>query len=418
MKSARRQRSSRPAPSRGLAQLRARLAEAEETVRAIHSGEVDAVVVAGKQGPQVYTLQGAEQAYRVLIESMNEGALTLTANALILYANQCFARMIKLPLEQVMSGSFHRFLSAADQAALRPLLKRAAPSGSKIQAFLHAGDNSQLPVHISIRPLATPGAPGATIGMVVTDMTELRRSEERLRALSHRLVNVQETERRHVAVELHENISQRTYAILMRCDILASKLPARAHAARAELLQLRDLLDKATEDVRRIAHDLRPGALDDLGLLPVLRSACAQFGKHARVELNLEGVQKIARLPAVVETALYRILQEVLKNVARHARARQVTVCLRQQGDFVELAITDDGIGFEPDRRPVKRKRKSGLGLLGMRERLEMVGGTLTVESAPGHGTTIQAQIPLVNGTRGRGGRGYFAHEVAPQSTL
>jgi signal transduction histidine kinase len=216
-------------------------------------------------------------------------------------------------------------------------------------------------------------------------------------------VNVQETERRHVAIELHENISQRTYAMLMRCDILASKLPARAHAARAELLQLRDLLDKATEDVRRIAHDLRPGALDDLGLLPVLRSACKQFGNHARVKLNLEGVQKIARLPAVVETALYRILQEVLKNVARHARARQVTVCLRQQGDFVELAITDDGIGFEPDRRPLKRKRKSGLGLLGMRERLEMVGGTLTVKSAPGHGTTIQAQIPLVNGKPGRG---------------
>src|SRR5207245_7682805 len=122
-----------------LAELRARLAEAEETLRAIRSGEVDAVVVVGKDGPQIFTLEGAEHAYRVLIESMNEGALTLTAKGLILYANQGFARMVKRPLEQVLGSSFHRLLSAADQAALRPLLKRTAESGSKIQALLHAG---------------------------------------------------------------------------------------------------------------------------------------------------------------------------------------------------------------------------------------------------------------------------------------
>jgi len=403
VKTTRHRSSSRSAPARAtaggpfreLAELRARLAEADETLRAIRSGEVDTVVVAGKQGPQVFTLQGAEHAYRVLIESMNEGALTLTADAVILYANQCFAGMIKLPLEQVMSGSFHRFLSAADQAAVRPLLKRPAKSGSKFQAVLHAGNGSQLPVLISIRPLATPGALGATIGMVVTDMTEARQSEERLRALSHRLVDVQESERRRVAVELHENISQLTYAILMRCDTLARKLPARAHTSRVELLKLRDLLDQATEEVRRIAHGLRPSALDDLGLLPVLRMACEQHGERARVQLNLEGVRRIARLPAAVETALYRILQEVLKNVEQHARARQVTVCLRQQGDAVQLAITDDGIGFDPDRPPAKRKRKGGLGLLSMRERAASVGGALNVKSTPGQGTTIRAQIPF-----------------------
>lgn len=381
-----------------LAKLRARLANAEETLRAIRSGEVDSVMVAGKEGSQVFTLDGAEHAYRVLIESMNEGALTLTEGAVILYANQCFARMIKLPLEQVMSGSFHRFLSAADQKTVRPLLKRAAKSGSKIQALLRAGDGSQLPVQISTRSLAAPGASSVTLSMVVTDMTEVRRSEERLRALSHRLVDVQETERRRVAVELHENISQLTYAVLLRCDLLAGKLPAQAHAARAELLKLRDLLDRATEDVRRIAHGLRPSALDDLGLLPVLRMTCKQFGEHTRAQLNLEGAQKIARLPAVVETALYRILQEALTNVEQHARACHVTVVLRQRGGFVQLAITDDGIGFAPDRQPAKRKGMSGLGLLSMRERVVSVGGTLEVQSAPGQGTTIRAQIPFRHG--------------------
>src|SRR5438093_1668933 len=165
MKTPRRQRSSRRSLSRELSELRARLVAAEETLRAIRSGEVDAVVVAGKEGPQVFTLEGVEHAYRVLIESMNEGALRLTAEGVILYANQCFATMVKRPLEQVLGSSFHRFLSAADQSALRSLLKRMPRSGAKIQLLLHAGDRSQMMAHMSIRPLAKNGSKDATFAM-------------------------------------------------------------------------------------------------------------------------------------------------------------------------------------------------------------------------------------------------------------
>ena len=179
MKALRHKSSFRPAPARAtaggpsgeLAKLHTRLADAEETLRAIRTGEVDTVMVAGKEDSQVFTLEGAEHAYRVLIESMNEGALTLTADKVILYANHCFARMVKCPLEQVMGSSFRRFLSAEDRATLRPLLKRAGKSGSKIQVLLHAVDGSKMPAQISIRPLAKNGFNGATIGLVVTDMT-------------------------------------------------------------------------------------------------------------------------------------------------------------------------------------------------------------------------------------------------------
>jgi len=169
-----------------MAELRTRLADAEETLRAIRAGEVDAVVVAGKRGPQVFTLEGAEHAYRALIESMHEGALTLTADTTVLYANTCFARMVKCPLEQLMGSSLRRFLSAEDQATLQPLLKRASKAGSKIQVLLKAGDGSQIPAQISIRPVAKSGFNRTTIGMVVTDMAEARRNESMLRALSHR----------------------------------------------------------------------------------------------------------------------------------------------------------------------------------------------------------------------------------------
>src|SRR5687768_6306042 len=172
-------------PSGELAEVRARLAEAEETLRAIRRGEVDAVVVAGKQGPKVFTLEGAEHAYRLLIESMNEGALTLTAKGTILYANQGFAKMVKRPLEQVLSSSFHRFFSPADQAALRALLKWVAEAGCKTQVALHAADGSQMPVQLSIRLLARNGSKHASVGMVVNDMSKAgtKASEIRYRRL-------------------------------------------------------------------------------------------------------------------------------------------------------------------------------------------------------------------------------------------
>ena len=383
------------APSRELAELHVRLADAEETLRAIRSGEVDTVVVAGKQGNQVFTLEGAGHAYRVLIESMNEGALTLTADGVILYANQCFARMVKRPLEQVLGSSFHRLLSAADHAALRLRLKRTAKSGSKIQALLHAGDGSQLPAHISSCPLAKNGAKSATFGIVVTDMTEARRNEEMLRALTHSVVQAQEAERGRVALELHDHITQLLCAILARLAALANKLPAREKASRGEVMKLSEMLGQTVEEVQRIARNLRPSVLDELGLVPALRATCTDFADRTGVAVKLACVQLTARLPADTELTLYRILQEALKNVEKHARARHVTVCLRQQGDFVKLAINDDGIGFDPDNHPARRKGKGGVGLLSMRERATYVGGALKVKSVRRAGTEIEVRIPL-----------------------
>ncbi len=393
-----RQRSSRLARSRELAELRARLAEAEETLRAIRSGEVDAVVGAGKAGPQVFTLEGAEHAYRVLMESMNEGALTLTADKMILYANQCFARMVKRPLEQVIGSSFRRFLSAEDLATFRPLLKRADKSGSKIQVLLNAGDASQMPVQISIRPLAKNGFNRATFGMVVTDLTEARRNEEMLRALSHRLVQAQEAERGRVALELHDHITQLLCAILVRSQALAEKLSARDGSSKREAIKLREMLGQTAEEVERISRNLRPGVLDQLGLVALLRETSAEFADRTDVSLKLTCVQLTSRLPADTELTLYRILQEALKNVEQHAHARHVTVHLTKQGDIVQLTIKDDGIGFDPDQPSIRRRGKGGLGLLSMRERATYVGGALKVKSVRRAGTEIKVRIPMQPG--------------------
>lgn len=398
MKTIRPKSSSKPAPSRELAELRVRLTEAEATLRAVRTGDVDTLVVAGRQGPQVFTLQGAEHAYRVLIESMNEGALTLTANEIILYANQCFARMVNCPLEQVMGSSLIRFLSVANRAVLRQLMKQAAPSGSKIQVLLNTGDGSHLPVQISIRPLARNGINRATIGVVVTDLTESRRNEEMLRTLTHRVVQAQEAERGRVALELHDNITQLLCAILIRCQALADKLPAGDGPAKEEAMKLREMLGQTAEEVERISRDLRPSVLEHLGLVEVLRNTSTEFAKRTGVSLKLTCAQLAARLPADIELTLYRILQEALKNVEKHARARHVTVRLTKPGDFAQLVITDDGVGFDSDHHPTKRKGKDGLGMLSMRERATYVGGTLKVKSTRRVGTEIEIRLPLPTG--------------------
>ena len=346
MKTARRARSVRPAPTGPVAGLRARLAEAHETLRAIRDGEVDAVVGTGKNGPQVYTLAGAGDAYRSLIESMNEGALTLTTDKLILYANQCFATMVKRPLEQVIGTSFREFLAAEDRQPLRALLKRAGKTGSKVQLDLHAADGSRLPVLISVRPLAQDGSKTVTVGMVVTDMTAARRHEELLRGLSQRLVQVQETERGRVAFELHGHITQLLCAILVRSQTLADRLSPRDGPAQREAVELRDLLGQAAEEVERISRDLRPSVLDHLGLVPALRVECARFTERTGVPLQVTVGPLAERLPAEAELACYRILQEALQNVEQHARARHVTVRLTQQEALAELLVSDDGTGF------------------------------------------------------------------------
>ncbi len=398
MKTAGPRRSSRTVPTQDITELRARLDEAEATLRAIRSGGVDALVVAGKEGPQVYTLEGADHAYRVLIESMNEGALMLSADALILYANRRFASMVRRPLERVMGHSFHRFLSRADQEALKPLLRRAAKPRSTIQVLLHATDSLQIPAQISVRRLAKKDSASAAFSMVVTDMSEARRNERMLRNLAQSLLQAQEADRRRLAVDLHDRASQGLGALLIRLRLLAGNLPRRAKALRGELAEISALVGKTADVVEGISRNLRPSVLEILGLVPALRAAIALFVKRTGITVSFDCARVPALPSAEAELVLYRILEEALKNVEKHAKTRDATVHLTQRGSVVELVIRDEGVGFDWERHPARRKKKEGMGLIGLRERAASVGGALRIKSTRGGGTEIEARIPLQRG--------------------
>lgn len=395
MKLVGRHRAPKPKPARGQDALRARLTEAEETLSAIESGRVDALVIAGKHGPQVYTLEGAEHAYRVLIESMNEGALTVSAGGVILYANECFAKLVKRPLQQIMGCSFLRMLPAADQAALQVLLKRAPRSGSRLQVFLRASDGSLVPAQVSIRPLPTNASQDASFGVVVTDMTETRRSQELLRVLSHRLAQAQESERGRVALQLTDNITQSLVVILFRLQAVVDTIAAHESPSQGDVVKLKELLGEAAQEVERISREMRPSILANLGLVAALRAANEAFEKRTGVCITLTCVRLTPPPPAEAKLALYRIFEEALSNIEKHARAKHVTVRLTQRGAFAQLIIKDDGIGFDPDHLPAKRNKEDGFGLLLMRERTEFMDGVFTIKSIRRGGTEIKVRIPL-----------------------
>ena len=302
--------------------------------------------------------------------------------------------MVKHPLEQVLGSSFHHLLSAADQAMLRPLLETADKSGSRIQVQLMAGDGSQMPAQISSCPLAKNGSEGPSFGIVVTDMTEVRQSEERLRALTHQVLQAQEIERGRVANELRVNITQLLYVILGRCQALAKKLPADDRVASGDTTKINAMVSRTAEEVERIWRSLWSYELDKLGLVPALEKSTAEFVERTGISLQMDCQALEERLPAETELVFYRILQKALNNVERHACARHVTVHLTKPDGFIQLTIKDDGIGFDPEH-PAQGKDREGLGLLRMRERAASVGGALRVKSTPRAGTEIEVRIPL-----------------------
>jgi signal transduction histidine kinase len=202
-------------------------------------------------------------------------------------------------------------------------------------------------------------------------------------------------------LELHDNITQLLCAVLFSSQALADKLADCDGPAKNEAVKLRAMLGQTAEEVERVSRNLRPGVLEQLGLDAVLHATGTEFGTRTGVSVRLACVPLAARLPAATELTLYRILQEALKNVEKHARARHVTVRLTLAGGRIQLAVADDGIGFDPERRASGRKGKGGLGLLGMRERAAYAGGTLTVKSVRCAGTEIVVSLPVAPGAAG-----------------
>jgi signal transduction histidine kinase len=212
-------------------------------------------------------------------------------------------------------------------------------------------------------------------------------SERVARDTVRRVVAAQEAERRRLALELHDETGQALTSILLGLKAIGAAKTAE-DAARAEA-DVRILVVQALQDVRALAVELRPSALDDFGLGPALERLAQTFAERSGIETSVEATLD-SRLPAEIETTFYRVVQEALSNVVKHAGATRVSVLVTRRGGSVVAMVEDDGVGFATDD-----VREDALGLLGMRERLALVGGTLEIESRDGAGTTVAAQVPV-----------------------
>jgi len=374
--------------------LRMRLEEAEETLRAIRKGEVDALVVSGPQGDQVYTLKGAEQPYRVFVETVNEGAVTLGPDGTILYCNDRFGELLKEPIERIIGSEIVRFIAPTDTVSFESAFQSGGKGSCKVEILLKGGDGQLTPVHLSLCPLESDDVP--CICMVVMDLTEHKRAEqdlkesaERLRYLSAQLLITQENERKLIASEIHDSLGSTLGAIKFKMEEVLQK----TGSGDAESVTL--MVQKAIEESRRIQMALRPSTLDDLGILPTLIWFCREFQKtyssiHIETKININEKDVLDHL----KTIIYRICQEAFNNIAKHSKAKVATLSLRKT-DKIELVIEDNGRGFNLEEKLSPGNYNRGLGLTSMRERAELSGGLCAIESIQGSGTAIRVSWPL-----------------------
>jgi signal transduction histidine kinase len=221
----------------------------------------------------------------------------------------------------------------------------------------------------------------------------LQQQDERRGQLLRKVIAAQEEERKRLARELHDETSQQLTALAMQLEMLAPELQKPVNIAR--LNEGRALVSRMVDDLHRVIYDLRPSMLDDLGLLPAIRWFAERRLAARGIAVHFEFPETPPDLSPEARTAVYRVVQEALTNIERHARAETVMVACSVTGDRLILEVEDDGAGFDPEAMRQPRETGQGLGLLGMRERLSLLDGTCDVESQPGQGTRVVVTLPL-----------------------
>jgi signal transduction histidine kinase len=282
-------------------------------------------------------------------------------------------------------------------------VRRFTPETLREMIILHPlvviGDRiCRNPYYVAPEQYLSPDWPRHETDWMMTNLDQLQQSQdslralqERYRSLSRRLLEQQEQERAALARELHDQLGQSLFALLLNLDAIKGEL---SPASKGRLPESMRAIKKMIEQVKTLAFELRPSALDEFGLVGALRLLVARHDEGGHVRATFTATPSDARGPVEIETACFRIAQEALSNVTRHAHARHVEVTLTTPDAALEVTVRDDGVGFNVEQMC------TGLGLVGMSERAELAGGRLDIESAPGAGTTLRARFPLLSSKR------------------
>lgn len=344
-----------------------------------------------------------ERLLRATSSAMGDGILVLDQINHLIFMNPEAERLLGWSEQELANCDLHDTIHSSQEGGTPhsreacPILTMARLGGlyrCDDDVFIRK-DGQLISVSYVVTPIMEQGEIVATV-MVFQDITarkqmenELRESRGQLRALSMFLQTVREEERKRIARELHDELGQALTALNIDLDWLETRHVAQDAKVVRKLLSMRQVLGSTVDSVRRIAEDLRPGMLDDLGLAAAIEWQLEQFQERTGIRCELTMNREEFELNDHVATAVFRIVQEALTNVARHAAANAVSIAVEESDDEICLEVRDNGNGFQHD------PKKRSYGLLGIRERVNMLGGEMEILSKLGNGTSVRAAIPL-----------------------
>lgn len=346
-------------------------------------------------------LRQSEERYRELFENSRDAVYLHDMDGRYLSVNRAAEELIGYSRDEILGRDFTGFVAPRNvRSVRRNFCKKLETKGATIyEVEVIAKGGRRVPVEVSSRIIHNDGEPVGVQG-TVRNISERKRNQEMLRAYSRRLVDAQESERKKIARELHDEIGQILTAV--RLGLHAVKRTSESSASLSRIDETVVIVDEALERVRELSLEIRPAMLDDLGLVAALRwylnRFCERAGIGGRVHADFADE---SRLPHKLEIACFRIVQEALTNVARHADASVVDIDMKRSNRELRLSVVDDGKGFDVDKLLASFSSKS-FGLHGMEERALDVGGEIEIRSSPGEGTELCATFPLRQRTKPR----------------
>jgi PAS domain S-box-containing protein len=362
--------------------------EAEQTLRAIQYGTVDAFVVEEPEGHRVYTLEGSDLPYSTLVEKMQQGAAMLDARGCVVYCNLSLAQLLGVPRETAIGRLLLDFVAAEDRSAYQRLLQENQTESNEGEIRLLLADGSIVPTNFSFSLLSRDKS---ATGVLITDLTSQKQQME----FAQRLQSMQDEERRRLARELHDSVGQNLAALSMNIAIVQAQshkldsLGARAVSDNA------GLVEQVSREIRTISHLLHPPLLDIAGLASALHWYADGFSERSNIKVDLEIPSDFGRLPDELEITIFRIVQECLTNIHRHSGSSTATIRLYQEGDRLTVQVQDRGKGIPLEKHhELIESGGGGVGFAGMRERLRRLGGTLEIKSDES-GTAVSAILKV-----------------------
>jgi len=346
-------------------------------------------------------LRASEQHYRSLVDILPEGVGMIDLAGRFAAVNpQAVAMLGFTDGEELLMKRVADLIQPEDQERFRANMASALSEGimrnAEYTMIRKAGERFAVELSAAV----STNAIGRPLGLVMVahDITTRKRAEEELRNVSRRIIEAQEAERLRVARELHDGVNQVLASAKMRLRRVEEIAPELKPAAREILSRSHRLIGQALEENRRIAHNLRPSDLDELGLAAACQNFCKEFGLRTNLTVTCSAPRLRQRLPTMVELNFFRIVQEAVNNVEKHAHAKTLRVRLFHKGDCMMVQIRDDGRGFDAKECKAGKGIRRGNGLSNMQQRALSVGGACEVKSVPNRGTVVTARVPFKMG--------------------